>query len=71
MVPAGLILLVSAILELVSGDYTIGRNRYGNPVGPFYRVVLGVVFSGLGAVAFWNYLRRRKPSTESNEKTPS
>ena len=43
MLPAGLILLVSAIVEFASGDYRIGQNRYGAPVGPFFRAVFGLV----------------------------
>jgi hypothetical protein len=70
MLPAGLILLVSAIVELASGDYRIGQNRYGAPVGPFFRVVLGLVFSCAGGVALWNYLRRPKQSGAPDEKPP-
>ena len=71
MLPAGLILLVSAIAELASGDYAVGRNRYGEPVGPFFRVVFGLVFSGAGGVALWYHLRTRKPPTGPDERPPA
>src|SRR5690349_13140615 len=61
MLPAGLILLVSAIVEIATGDYRIGKNRYGDPVGPFFRAVLGLALSCAGGIALWYYLRKPKP----------
>lgn len=68
MLPAGLILLVSAIVEFTSGDYGIGRNRFGEPVGPFFRLVLGLVFSCAGGAALWYHLRRPKQSEAPDER---
>jgi hypothetical protein len=68
MLPAGLILLGSAAVELASGNYRVGLNRFGDPVGPLLRAVFGLAFSCAGAVALGYYLRRRKRSGPRTEK---
>ena len=70
MLPAGLILLGSAVVELASGNYRIGHNRYGDPVGPLSRAVFGFAFSCAGGVLLWYYLRRPKPPGPRDGKPP-
>ncbi len=53
MLPAGLILLVSSIAQLSSGDYTIRQNFYAAPVGPAPRAIMGFVLMCLGAIFLW------------------
>jgi hypothetical protein len=72
MLPAGLVLLVSSIVQLSSGDYTIGQNFYAAPVGPGLRATMGLVFSCLGTVFLWLHLRdKRKPPSGPNDKALS
>jgi hypothetical protein len=68
MLPAGLFLLISAIVQLSTGDYTIGENIFGAPVGPGLRGTMGFVFTCVGAIFLWLYLRERsKPPPGPND----
>src|SRR5437879_2707464 len=72
MLPAGLILLITSIVQLYSGDYTIGQNFYGAPTGPGLRAEVGLVFSCLGSIFLWLTLRERgKTKRAHDDKPPS
>ena len=59
MLPAGLLLLITSIMQFSSGDYTVGQNFYGAPTGPGQRAMMGLVFSCIGAILLWRYIRTR------------
>ena len=70
MLPAGLLLLVSAIAQLATGNYRIWHNLYGDAVGPFYLAAFGVGFVCVGGLALRDYLRKRKTPRSRDEKPP-
>ncbi len=70
MLPAGLLLLISSTVQLCKGDYTIGENLYGAPMGPGLRATMGLVFTCLGAVFLWLTIRSRTKSTRRQDDKP-
>jgi hypothetical protein len=70
MLPAGLALLVSAIVQLHTGDYTIGQNFYGAPTGPGLRATMGLVLSCLGALFLWLSIRNRRTTHRGPDNKP-
>ncbi len=73
MLPAGILLVISAIVRLRSGDYTIGWNlTYSGFTGPAVEVMAGFVFACLGGVFLWLTIRgRAKPPEPPDENAPS
>ncbi len=68
MLPAGLLLLITSIVQLCRGHYYIGENFYGAATGPGLRAIMGFIFACLGAIFLWLTIRSKK---KPNDNRPS
>ncbi|MCL5282516.1 MAG: hypothetical protein M1376_21725 [Planctomycetes bacterium] len=68
----GLCLLLAhqAITSIVTGDYVMGENYMGQPVGPGLQLVVLATALVVGIVAVWQYFHP-KPDAKKNSKSKS
>ena len=70
IVAAGLALLLAyqAIKDIVDGNYVMGENYFGQPVGPGIQLLVLLVVLFVGIVSAWQYLHPRPESKRKKEK---
>jgi len=63
----GVLLAYQAITDIVEGNYVMGENYLGQPVGPGLQLVVCLVAVVVGVVMVWQYFHPKPPEAEGKK----
>lgn len=67
----GLLLAYQAITDIIEGNYVMGENYLGQPVGPGLQLIVCVVALVVGVVLAWQYFHpKSEPEGKKKREKP-